>query len=159
MDKRVSIPKILNVMLVSLLLCNVVQAESSLSKCKGDDDTQWKNCQGMYYKDHPKRRGYKVRYTGEFGDVAGMRNGQGTSEIYKKGKLFGTYVGVFKDNKYNGQGVYTWADGKKYVGEFKDGKRNGQGTFTTANGKNKYVGEWKNDKTHGQGIWTKLKSN
>ena len=97
MDKRVSIPKILN---VSLLLCNVVQAESSLSKCKGDDDTQWKNCQGMYYKDHPKRRGYKVRYTGEFGDVAGMRNGQGTSEIYKKGKLFGTYVGVFKDNKY-----------------------------------------------------------
>jgi|TARA_B100001964_G_scaffold48863_1_gene54819 hypothetical protein len=64
-----------------------------------------------------------------------MRHGKGTSEVYKKKKLFGTYIGDFKNDKYNGQGIYTWADGKKYVGE------------------------WKNDKTYGQGTWTKLKSN
>ena len=158
MSKRVLIYKLLNVILVGLFFCRVVQAESSLSTCEGKDYTQWINCQGMYYKDYPKRRGYKIRYTGEFGDVPGMRSGQGTSEIYKKEKLFGTYVGNFKDDKYNGQGIYTWADGKKYVGEFRDGKRHGQGTFVSADGKKKYVGEWKNDKTRGEGTWTKLKT-
>ena len=122
-------------MILGLVFCDAVKAESSLSKCKGDDDTQWVSCQEMYYKDHPKRRSYKVKYTGEFGDVPGMRHGKGTSEVYKKGKLFGTYLGNFKNDKYNGQEIYTWADGKKYVGE------------------------WKNDKTHSQGTWTKLKSN
>ncbi len=90
----------------------------------------------MYYKNHSKRQSYKVKYTGDFGDVPGMRHGKGISEVYKKGKLFGTYSGDFKNDKYNGQGIYTWADGK-----------------------NKYVGEWKNDKIYGQGTWTKLKSN
>ncbi len=151
--------KFLNIMILGLVFCNATKAESHLSKCKGDDDTQWANCQGTYYKDHSKRRSYKVKYTGEFSDVPGIRHGKGTSEVYKKGKLFGTYFGDFKDDKYNGQGIYIWADGKKYVGEFRDGKRDGQGTFTSADGKNKYIGEWKNDKTHGQGTWTKLKSN
>ena len=35
----------------------------------------------------------------------------------------------FKDNKFHGQGTYTWANENKYVGEYKDDKRNGQGTF------------------------------
>ena len=52
-------------MILGLVFCNTVKAESSLSKCKGDDDTQWVNCQGMYHKDHPKRRSYKVKYVGE----------------------------------------------------------------------------------------------
>ena len=46
----------------------------------------------------------------------------------------------------NGQGTYTWSDGRKYVGGWKDGKRNGQGTFTFPNG-DKYVGEYKDGKT------------
>jgi len=33
------------------------------------------------------------------------------------------YEGEFKDGKYDGQGTYTWSDGRKYVGEWKDGKR------------------------------------
>jgi hypothetical protein len=38
----------------------------------------------------------------------------------------------------------TSTDGQKYVGEFKDGLPNGQGTFTWKNGK--YVGEFKDEK-------------
>jgi len=107
MDKKVLIQKLLNIMILGLVFCNTVKAESSLSKCKGDDDTQWVNCQGMYYKDHSKRRSYKVKYAGEFGDTPGMRHGKGTSEVYKKEKLFGTYIGDFKNDKYNGKGSYT----------------------------------------------------
>jgi hypothetical protein len=31
----------------------------------------------------------------------------------------------FKDNKMNGQGTYTFANGNKYVGQFKDEKYDG----------------------------------
>ncbi len=32
------------------------------------------------------------------------------------------YEGELKDGKYDGQGTYTWSDGRKYVGEWKDGE-------------------------------------
>lgn len=65
----------------------------------------------------------------------------------------GKYVGEFKDNKYYGQGTYTFANGDKYVGEFKDDRKHGQGTTTYHNG-DKYLGEWKDGKKHGQGTYT-----
>jgi|TARA_B100001964_G_scaffold48863_1_gene54818 hypothetical protein len=65
MDKRALTQKSLNIIITCLFFSNVVQAESSLHECKGNDDTQWVNCQGMYHKDHPKRRSYKVKYVGE----------------------------------------------------------------------------------------------
>jgi len=38
------------------------------------------------------------------------------------------YVGQLKYDKQNGQGTFTWADGKKYVGELKyDKKKMGKG--------------------------------
>jgi len=43
----------------------------------------------------------------------------------------------------HGQGTYTTADGQKYVGEFKDDKRNGQGIFYSANGSIKESGIYK----------------
>ena len=55
------------------------------------------------------------------------------------------YVGEYKDGKRNGQGTYTFPDGRKFVGEWKDGKINGQGTMTTLDG-TKYEGEWKDEK-------------
>jgi hypothetical protein len=82
-----------------------------------------------------------------------------------------------KDDKRNGQGTYTYANGATYVGEWlktinatakaptpmpvatytlvsgKDDKRNGQGTHTMANGET-YVGEYKDDKRNGQGTRT-----
>lgn len=50
----------------------------------------------------------------------------------------------------DGQGTYTFSDGRKYVGEWKDGKRHGYGTMTSPDG-SKYVGKWKDDKRDGQG--------
>lgn len=32
------------------------------------------------------------------------------------------YEGQFQDNKFHGQGTYTWADGRVYKGEFKEGR-------------------------------------
>ena len=82
------------------------------------------------------------------------------------------YVGQFKDDKYNGQGTFTWTDGE-YVGPPKDGKKNGQGTYTYASGDKyvgqyqdgkkrqgtldrwrNYVGDWKDNELHGQGTYT-----
>jgi len=40
------------------------------------------------------------------------------------------YEGEWKDDKLNGQGVYTYTDGTRYEGEFKDSKYNGQGVMT-----------------------------
>ena len=41
-------------------------------------------------------------------------------------------MGEWKNDKFDGNGTYTWADGRKYVGEWKNGKEHGNGTFTTA---------------------------
>ena len=59
----------------------------------------------------------------------------------------------FTDGKPNGQGTYTYPDGRNYVGEWKDAKKHGQGTFTYLDGK-MYVGEFKNGKWDGQGTFT-----
>ena len=47
---------------------------------------------------------------------------------------FSKYEGAFKDDKPNGQGIYTSSDGRKYVGEWKDGLPNGQGIFNWPDG-------------------------
>jgi hypothetical protein len=54
-------------------------------------------------------------------------------------------VGEFKDDKFNGQGTYTFANGNKYVGEFKDNKFNGQGTLFASNGSVTRQGIWAED--------------
>jgi hypothetical protein len=41
----------------------------------------------------------------------------------------------------NGNGTFTWSDGKEYTGEWKDGKQHGNGSYKAANGK------------HRKGIW------
>jgi hypothetical protein len=54
----------------------------------------------------------------------------------------GKYLGEIVTGVPNGQGTYTFPDGKKYVGKWKDGKYNGEGIFTRPSG-TKYVGEFK----------------
>ena len=63
------------------------------------------------------------------------------------------YIGEIKNGKPNGQGTYTFPDGKKYVGKFKDGKEHGKGTYTYPDGV-KYEGKFKDGKEQGQGTLT-----
>jgi len=60
------------------------------------------------------------------------------------------FVGQWKSNKPDGQGILTFSGGNKYAGQFKSGKFHGQGTFTWIDG-SKYVGQWKDNNHHGQG--------
>ena len=47
------------------------------------------------------------------------------------GKVQPKYKGEIKNGKPNGQGIYTYTDGRKYIGQWKDGKINGRGTYTS----------------------------
>ena len=41
----------------------------------------------------------------------------------------------------HGQGIFTWADGRKYIGMYQNDKKHGYGTFEWPNGR-KYIGDW-----------------
>jgi hypothetical protein len=99
------------------------RSSSTLPSCPSDTSVRWHDCFGAYT-------------FGSDSEWAGDK-----------------YVGEWKDDKYNGQGAYTYADGDKYFGEYRNGDRNGLGTFTYSDGE-KYVGEWKDDKYNGQGTYT-----
>ncbi len=105
---------------------------------------KWHNCYGRYVGELNDAHKGDV-FEGEFQN--GWFNGQGMYTHANGDK----HVGEFKDGKRIGQGTLTFANGVKYVGEFKDDKRNGQGTLTFANGE-KYVGEFKDEKRNGLGI-------
>ena len=148
--------KLLSVIFLTLLFCNVAYAECISGDCKNGQGTYTYPSGGKYvgeWKDG-KRNGQGTytypsgnKYVGEYKD--GKRNGQGTY-TYSNGNK---YAGGHKDGKRNGQGTFTFSGGEKYVGEYKDSKQHGQGTFTYPDGEN-YVGEFKNDKINGQGIYT-----
>jgi hypothetical protein len=91
---------------------------------------------------------YWGTYTGQIAATSRRPHGHGvlTSADDK-------YDGEYKDDKKNGLGVYTWADGDKYDGEYKDDKKNSHGVLTWADG-DKYDGEWKDDNMHGHGVYT-----
>ena len=86
-------------------------------------------------------------YTGE--TVNGQRQGEGVY-TYKDGRR---YTGSWQDNKRHGSGTLTFPNGDKYVGDFAEGVFNGQGTYTLSNGQ-QYTGSWKEDKQNGQGTLT-----
>jgi hypothetical protein len=77
------------------------------------------------------------------------RDGEG-SMSYANGDK---YTGVFKDDKRDGEGSMSYANGDKYEGDFKDDKRDGQGKITYTNG-DKYTGDFKDDKRDGKGSMT-----
>ena len=45
----------------------------------------------------------------------------------------------------DGEGTFSWSDGRKYTGEYKDDKKHGKGVFIWPDGR-KYDGEWKEGK-------------
>ena len=86
------------------------------------------------------------RYEGEVKN--GLRNGQGTY-TFADGKK---YIGQFKDDVFFGNGTLMNADGSKYVGQFKDDQMSGQGTYTWPDN-SRYIGQFKNGTFHGQGSY------
>ena len=46
-------------------------------------------------------------------------------------------MGQCKDDKANGQGIYTWANGDRYEGQWIDNNKTGRGIYTWPNG-NRY---------------------
>ena len=83
-------------------------------------------------------------YAGEWLDD--KFDGQGTYS-FRDGKK---YTGQFRNNRRNGQGRFTFQDGATYSGGYKDDLRSGNGTFTYPNGV-KFVGEYRDDKRNGPG--------
>ena len=63
-----------------------------------------------------------------------VKNGQGTLLMEQIQNGQDKYVGEFKNDKRNGQGTYTFANGRKEVGEFKNDALNGYAITYFANG-------------------------
>ena len=55
------------------------------------------------------------------------------------------YRGKWVSNKMEGNGIFTWSDGRKYVGEYQNDQKHGEGKFEWPDGR-KYIGEWKEGK-------------
>ena len=79
-------------------------------------------------------------YEGDW--VRGERTGKGILKIAKDNN---TYSGSFKNNKFEGYGVYKWADGDSYEGNFKNNLQEGGGTYIDNDGV-RHPGNWKNGK-------------
>jgi hypothetical protein len=88
----------------------------------------------MIWKDGQK---FGEKYVGEFEN--GSKNGFGKSN-YADGN---TYEGEFKDDKFSGNGTFTWKSGGKYVGGYKNGLKNGFGILYSSTGEAMYEGQWK----------------
>ena len=58
-----------------------------------------------------------------------------------------------KEEYADGQGSFTWSNGKRYVGEFKDGVISGRGT-SSLHDSVMYEGEFYNSEFHGHGTHT-----
>ena len=66
-------------------------------------------------------------------------------KTFGNGKVQPKYVGEITYGEPNGQGTYTYLDGRMYIVEWKKGYEHGQGTFTFSNGV-KWVGEFSSTK-------------
>ena len=61
------------------------------------------------------------------------------------------YNGEWEDNKYNGFGTMSIKGVYKYIGFFKNNKREGEGMCTYESGE-VYEGDWLNDEQHNQEV-------
>ena len=91
-------------------------------------------------------KGGETESTGNTCITGDCINGDGTLR-YKNGD---TYVGRWKEGKYEGKGVLSFKTGAKYTGEFKQGYYSGLGVFTSEKG-DVYTGQWLKGKMNGQG--------
>lgn len=64
-----------------------------------------------------------------------------------------TYQGEMSNNRMNGYGKLTYANGDTYQGQFKKGTFDGQGTYQSQKGWS-YTGEFHKGQAHGKGVLT-----
>jgi hypothetical protein len=88
-------------------------------------------------------------YNGEFKEVNGtkVRHGKGTYTSAQE-----SFVGLWENDKQEGEGVYRFNSGAVYKGGFSQGEFNGKGKYTFADGAS-YDGEWSHSKMHGKGVY------
>lgn len=53
------------------------------------------------------------------------------------------YQGQYMQNKKNGYGIYIYSDGSRFEGEWLNGQQEGVGFMIDKTGKSKRKGEWK----------------
>lgn len=66
-----------------------------------------------------------------------------------------SYEGDWIDDKMDGFGIYTYANGDIYEGEFKNNMHHGYGKYFFCDG-SYYTGEWNNHKFHGSGRYNDI---
>lgn len=71
--------------------------------------------------------------------------------IYEQFNRF-TFVGFWKDNKFDRLGFCRWISGDAYLGNYFQGKKHGFGIFRYQNG-NFFQGDWKFDSKTGEGVY------
>lgn len=78
------------------------------------------NGQGKYtqYKDDGKT----ISFMQEGNFIKGELNGQGKETSYRNGEVYSVYEGEWVNDKENGQGTKTYADGRVESGTWKDGE-------------------------------------
>jgi len=87
-------------------------------------------------------------YSFKFTRVAEVPDGPGSLVLGEEPfsiDVGGAYTGMIVNNRMHGQGVRTWASGRRHEGEFLRGLRHGFGTSTSADGKVVISGQWAND--------------
>ena len=92
-----------------------------------------------------------ITWTGGCKD--GFLEGKGTLRIFSDGKPTDRYDGTMRAGRYDGEGVYVWANGDRYKGGFKDGLFQGQAIYTKPKGTH-YQGGYNHDLRSGHGVMT-----
>ena len=100
--------KLLGILVLGLLFCNVTLAQSLLPECEGNDNKISK----FFLKHHKEKGKFK--------------------KIIQHSKEWKEYLKHYKQTRKwtKCQGTGMGPRGEKYVGEWQDGKFHGQGTFT-----------------------------
>jgi len=91
-----------------------------------------------------------VKWSGAMDDE-GYATGIGLLQFIQKGKVGVTFEGQMLKGKYNGKGIYKWADGDVYEGQFVHNEPNGKGIFRYVNG-DFYEGDVVDGNFHGRGV-------
>ncbi|KAH3763311.1 hypothetical protein Pelo_4839 [Pelomyxa schiedti] len=71
-----------------------------------------------------------------------VKNGRGRVLFDDDKEGGGSYIGWWKDDKFDGRGVRLWANGDRYVGNWELGEESGPGTKKWARDGSSFTGSW-----------------